>query len=84
MIDPSNFFVFSPDMTMNRYKYFRWTKRTARITFAYCVVVPTIIGALCYWNDVSVFLPGSGEEVNGLSFGIGAAPVMGRFGPELC
>jgi hypothetical protein len=75
MIDPSNFFVFSPDMTMNRYKYFRWTKRTARITFAYCVVVPTIIGALCYWNDVSV---------NGLSFGIGAAPVMGRFGPELC
>ncbi|KAL2124357.1 hypothetical protein VTJ04DRAFT_722 [Mycothermus thermophilus] len=39
------------NMTMNRYKYFRWTKRTARITFAYCVVVPTIIGALCYWND---------------------------------
>ncbi|KAL2164442.1 hypothetical protein VTH06DRAFT_3658 [Thermothelomyces fergusii] len=38
-------------MTQNRYKYFRWTKRTARITFVYAVVIPTIIGYLAYKND---------------------------------
>lgn len=33
------------DMSANRWKYFRWTPRTAWITFAYVVVVPS---ALCY------------------------------------
>lgn len=43
------------NMTTNRYKYFRWTKRTARITFMYVAVVPTLFGILAYstegkWN----------------------------------
>ena len=40
-------------MTSNRYKYFRWTPRTARITFAYMVVVPAIVGYIAYKTDVS-------------------------------
>ncbi|EPQ66392.1 hypothetical protein BGT96224_2538 [Blumeria graminis f. sp. tritici 96224] len=38
-------------MWINRYKYFRWTGRTARITFAYVVVVPSILGYLAYKTD---------------------------------
>ncbi|KAL2169679.1 hypothetical protein VTG60DRAFT_5818 [Thermothelomyces hinnuleus] len=38
-------------MVQNRYKYFRWTKRTARITFVYAAVIPAIIGYLGYQND---------------------------------
>lgn len=41
------------DMTSNRYKYFRWTPRTARITFAYMVIVPGIVGYIAYKTDVS-------------------------------
>jgi hypothetical protein len=43
-------------MIQNRYKYFRWTKRTAGITLMYVFVVPSIIGYLGYKTDVS--LPG--------------------------
>ncbi|KAL2271607.1 hypothetical protein VTJ83DRAFT_978 [Remersonia thermophila] len=39
------------NMTTNRYKYFRWTKRTAGVTLIYAVIVPGIIGTLAYWND---------------------------------
>ncbi len=39
-------------MWTNRYKYFRWTGRTARITFAYTVIVPSIIGYIAYTSDV--------------------------------
>ncbi|CCU80302.1 unnamed protein product [Blumeria hordei] len=39
------------NMWINRYKYFRWTGRTARITFAYVVVVPSILGYLAYKTD---------------------------------
>ncbi|KAI5805627.1 NADH:ubiquinone oxidoreductase 6.6kD subunit, partial [Peziza echinospora] len=35
-------------MHQNRYKYFRWTPRTAKITFAYVVVVPGLLGWLAY------------------------------------
>ncbi|OTA60305.1 NADH:ubiquinone oxidoreductase 6.6kD subunit [Hypoxylon sp. EC38] len=38
-------------MTTNRHKYFRWTPRTARITFMYAVVVPTIFGIIAYKTD---------------------------------
>ncbi|CAK7206419.1 hypothetical protein SEUCBS139899_009211 [Sporothrix eucalyptigena] len=43
------------NMTTNRYKYFRWTPRTARITFMYVAVVPAIFGIMAYstegkWN----------------------------------
>ncbi|KAK4237919.1 hypothetical protein C8A03DRAFT_34113 [Achaetomium macrosporum] len=39
------------NMITNRYKYFRWTKRTAGITFMYVFVVPGIIGYLGYKTD---------------------------------
>ncbi|KAI2626717.1 NADH:ubiquinone oxidoreductase 6.6kD subunit [Hypoxylon sp. NC1633] len=38
-------------MTTNRHKYFRWTPRTARITFMYAVVVPVIFGIVAYKTD---------------------------------
>jgi len=40
-------------MISNRYKYFRWTKRTALVSFVYVVVVPSTIGYLAYKTDVS-------------------------------
>jgi hypothetical protein len=40
-------------MQVNRYKYFRWTTRTAWISFAYVVAVPSVIGYLGYVTDVS-------------------------------
>lgn len=40
------------DMTANRHKYFRWTPRTAWITFVYAAVVPGIIGVIAYKTDV--------------------------------
>ncbi|KAI1374691.1 NADH:ubiquinone oxidoreductase 6.6kD subunit [Hypoxylon crocopeplum] len=39
------------NMTTNRHKYFRWTSRTARITFMYAVVVPVIFGIVAYKTD---------------------------------
>ncbi|KAK0125224.1 hypothetical protein ONS96_009081 [Cadophora gregata f. sp. sojae] len=38
-------------MWINRHKYFRWTGRTARITFAYVVAFPALIGYLAYTTD---------------------------------
>ncbi|KAI0881935.1 NADH:ubiquinone oxidoreductase 6.6kD subunit [Annulohypoxylon maeteangense] len=38
-------------MTSNRHKYFRWTPRTARLTIAYAVVVPLILGTIAYNTD---------------------------------
>ncbi|KAI1423580.1 NADH:ubiquinone oxidoreductase 6.6kD subunit [Xylaria sp. FL1777] len=38
-------------MTTNRHKYFRWTPRTAALTFAYLVVAPTIVGVIAYQTD---------------------------------
>lgn len=40
-------------MMVDRYKYFRWTGRTAWITFAYVVAFPTLIGYYAYTTDVS-------------------------------
>ncbi|KAK4043969.1 hypothetical protein C8A01DRAFT_31842 [Parachaetomium inaequale] len=39
------------NMVQNRYKYFRWTKRTTGITFMYVAVIPAIIGYLGYQTD---------------------------------
>ena len=44
------------DMNANRYKYFRWTPRTAWITFVYVAVVPSIIGYVGYVTEVSGLL----------------------------
>ncbi|KAH7556099.1 hypothetical protein BM1_06625 [Bipolaris maydis] len=41
-------------MTTNRHKYFRWTRRTAWITFAYVALVPGLLGAAGYWAEVSL------------------------------
>ena len=40
-------------MYVNRHKYFRWTGRTAWLTFAYAVAVPAMVGYLAYTTDVS-------------------------------
>lgn len=39
-------------MTVNRHKYFRWTPRTAWITFAYAILVPAMLGTAGYMTDV--------------------------------
>jgi hypothetical protein len=38
-------------MHTNRYKYFRWTKRTALITTMYVVVVPAIFATMGAMTD---------------------------------
>lgn len=40
-------------MQTNRHKYFRWTPRTAWITFVYVAVVPGIVTYMAYKTDVS-------------------------------
>lgn len=42
------------EMTVNRHKYFRWTPRTAWITFAYVIVVPAMLGTAGYMTDVGL------------------------------
>ena len=44
------------DMSANRWKYFRWTPRTAWITFVYVVAVPSVIGYAGYITDVRLSL----------------------------
>ncbi|KAK0711267.1 hypothetical protein B0T25DRAFT_566639 [Lasiosphaeria hispida] len=39
------------NMSSNRYRYFRWTPRTAWITFMYVAVVPSIVGVIAYSTD---------------------------------
>ena len=58
------------DMSANRWKYFRWTPRTAWITFAYVVAVPAIFGYVGFVTDVS-YRPSIVEDVGWdmISFG---------------
>lgn len=44
--------IIVPDMFVNRHQYFRWTPRTAYLTFAYVVAFPAFIGYLAYTTDV--------------------------------
>jgi uncharacterized membrane protein (UPF0136 family) len=64
-------------MIQNRYKYFRWTKRTAGITFVYVAVIPGIIGYLGYKTDVSLLVHSLGLRggVNGAAWLPGTWPV---------
>ncbi|OJD34575.1 nadh:ubiquinone oxidoreductase subunit [Diplodia corticola] len=39
----------------NRYKYFRWTPRTAWISIWVAVAVPSVVGLLAYKTDVSAY-----------------------------
>ncbi|KAK1967107.1 hypothetical protein LZ32DRAFT_605013 [Colletotrichum eremochloae] len=38
-------------MQSNRHIFFRWTPRTARVTFMYAVVVPFVVGYIGYKTD---------------------------------
>ncbi|KAL9054528.1 MAG: hypothetical protein Q9162_004084 [Coniocarpon cinnabarinum] len=38
-------------MMVERYKFFRWTPRTASITIAYVLVVPAIFGYMGFATD---------------------------------
>lgn len=60
------------DMNANRYKYFRWTPRTAWITFVYVAVVPSVLGYIGYVTEVSGLL-----FIHPCSIG-GSCGVMGK------
>jgi len=57
MAGPSKSLVLDPaiqkyyELSTNRYKYFRWTPRTAWVTFVYIALVPSIIGYIGYKYD---------------------------------
>ncbi|KAF4120316.1 hypothetical protein GMORB2_3117 [Geosmithia morbida] len=38
-------------MSKNRHHYFRFTPRTARITFIYVAVIPALLGVVAYQTD---------------------------------
>ncbi|KAI1152805.1 NADH:ubiquinone oxidoreductase 6.6kD subunit [Nemania diffusa] len=38
-------------MSTNRYKYFRWTKRSARLTIVYGLVMPSLFAFVAYKTD---------------------------------
>jgi hypothetical protein len=59
-------------MSANRWKYFRWTPRTACISLAYMVAVPAVFGYIGFVTDVST----SSVVVVGVS-GIRSAGVVG-------
>jgi hypothetical protein len=40
------------DMSANRYKYFKWTPRTARITVVYTMLIPAAILYTAYATEV--------------------------------
>ncbi|KAF8539606.1 hypothetical protein BDD12DRAFT_736707, partial [Trichophaea hybrida] len=39
------------NLNATRYRYFRWTPRTAKYTFIYVIAVPAVIGYLGYITD---------------------------------
>jgi hypothetical protein len=39
-------------MSNNRYKYFKWTPKTARVTFAYVFLIPSIFLYIGYKTEV--------------------------------
>ncbi|KAF2034013.1 hypothetical protein EK21DRAFT_108428 [Setomelanomma holmii] len=39
------------NMTTNRHKYFRWTRRTAWLSFAYVMLVPAMLGTAGYMTE---------------------------------
>ncbi|KAL9067019.1 MAG: hypothetical protein Q9161_007192 [Pseudevernia consocians] len=41
------------NMSANRWRYFRWTPRTAWITFVYVVAVPSVVGYVGFVTEVS-------------------------------
>ncbi|CUS06921.1 unnamed protein product [Tuber aestivum] len=47
--DPA--FTKYSNLNANRYKYFRWNARTARINFIYAIVIPSAILTLAYKTE---------------------------------
>lgn len=39
------------NMTTSRYRYFRWTPRTALITFNYMILVPFLVGTVAWSTE---------------------------------
>ncbi|KAK7535058.1 NADH:ubiquinone oxidoreductase 6.6kD subunit [Phyllosticta citribraziliensis] len=46
------------DIGPNRYKYFRWTPRTAWYSIAYAIVVPSVVGYLAYATEGKYYMRG--------------------------
>lgn len=70
-------------MSTNRYKYFRWTPRTALITINYMVVVPTILTVIAYSTEVCTclrrtFLRVTGEWTADFLVGTGQVGLPGK------
>jgi hypothetical protein len=63
------------DMTTNRHKYFRWTRRTAWLSFAYVILVPAMLGTAGYMTEVS----GTVETRFGLAVECGADAGQGKW-----
>lgn len=51
-INRTNSDTLDADANKYRYKYFRWTPRTAWITFVYTTLVPGALGYVAYKTDV--------------------------------
>ena len=66
-------------MTVNRHKYFRWTPRTARLTFIYVVLVPGIMGYTGYQLEVSCTSGDKGGRLMGVGQMANAREAEGRF-----
>lgn len=79
-------------MSSNRYQYFRWTRRTALISFNYVILVPAIIGVAAYATDVRPGRPASDRhppklvDIEGWLIGdiYRASGTSGRSGRETC
>ncbi|KAL3479726.1 hypothetical protein BJX99DRAFT_221646 [Aspergillus californicus] len=57
MAGPSKSLILDPalqkyyEVTVNRYKYFRWTPRTAWHSLLYMVLIPASLGYVAYKSD---------------------------------
>ncbi|EKG12293.1 hypothetical protein MPH_10598 [Macrophomina phaseolina MS6] len=49
------------NLSPNRYKYFRWTPKTAWISFWVAVAVPSVVGIIAYRTDADTAVQGKYE-----------------------
>lgn len=50
----------SPDMYVKRHEFFRWTPRTAWLSFAYVIAVPSAFLYMAFKTEVSTRAPRTG------------------------
>ncbi|KAF4449844.1 NADH:ubiquinone oxidoreductase 6.6kD subunit [Fusarium austroafricanum] len=50
-VKPDPAYLKYASMMKTRHHYFRWTNRTAKITFIYVAVIPSIMGYIAYKTD---------------------------------